>query len=182
MRYIPDEEFREERYAALRIRKARCEKIFTVCLAASALLAAVEIMTFGTISSIALFGENRYLGLLSFGLNAGIIIFSLLGICYRKRSLTCAALLLWIAACLLHFRPLFIGSFVYMLNTLFNEMEWDRLRKKEGFPQFQIPFRELDSADTDNDLTVRNLPPPPAPGNTSEAGNRSFIPGEMDSI
>lgn len=181
MDIMDENDLREERYAHLRIRKARCEKTFTLCLAAQLLFAAVEVMTIGTVSSVERLGQNLLLGCVSFAVNLGIVVCSVLGICKRNRYLTIAALVLWAAACFQLKRFYYYGTAACLIITLSTEFEWEKLRHKEGFPLFDIPIREKETKGTLGDLTVRNLPPP-SPETAGQDGERQFTPGEMDSI
>lgn len=173
---------REERYAHLRIRKARCERTFTVCLAACGLLAAIEVLLIGSFAGVTLFGESAVKGCIFLASNLGMIVCLLLGICKRNRWLTGAAMMLWLISCLLQGKIYYYGMLACMIITLMTVLEWDKLRHKEGFPLFEIPIREQETHGNYSDLTVRNLPPAPLPETAPQDGQRHFTPGEMDTI
>lgn len=178
---MQEDALREERYAHLRIRKRRCDRTFMLCLAAGALLSAVEILLVGSMIGVAQFGRDALRGIVFFVSNFGIIAGMLLGICLRNRWLTAAALLLWGFNSFLQGQLMYYGSLACMIISLATEFEWETLRKKEGFPLFEIPIREKEQQEQPVDLTRRNLPQAPAETVPQDA-RRSCTPGEMDSI
>lgn len=177
-----ENDVREERYAHLRIRKRRCERTFTACLAVSALAGMIELLFVGSVRCTALLGKNVPLGLTAFAANFGILVILLLGICKRNRYLLGAALIIWIFSCLLSMTlhaPVTVACIIISLMT---SLEWNTLRHKEGFPLFEIPIQEQEQQECSIDLTARNLPQAPETDAMQTDSRHNFTPGEMDSI
>ena len=187
--YYPDEE-KKRRYDVLHVRKNRCEKTFDLLMVAVLGVTVLE-SVFNYYFWIMDLAAGGRMALISMNLDAGMRLCMFWGLIKRKKWLTVIAGALTALAYVLSWSgvklppTMYLFSVVVLMVLFWTQAEWEHLQQEEGFPNFEIDFREIEQSRPDYhpELSVRTMPASePAKTAPEQPIIRRGGPEDMDTI
>lgn len=131
------EELREH-YDKMRVKKNNCEKIYGCCMALMILFGVVEILITNTFADILELAAGNIIVVIATAAKLAALAVSIIGLYKRSWKLTAIAIFLLLIAFLVQQDCTCIGTLVTLIVTEINHCTWEKLKKAEGFPHFEI--------------------------------------------
>lgn len=154
------DEVREERYARLRCKKNKLDKQYGILGQIAVFLAGCGLIAGGLMSFLNGIFLNP-MELISFIPSAAQAVMVVLAIYKREPKFTGLMMLAFfgcdvVGALLGKVNLLFNGMFIFLVFCLILDFRWDKLRKEEGFPLFDITYEEREKRNQIREEQARN--------------------------